>query len=152
MKKICLIIAVLTACLSARAGYLYWQISPSITDYTYVSWSEGSDDSKLLMQWGVNESGELYELGEFVPSESIGAFWANVGDFAAEKYSLNLHNDKFEVIGSAKEYSKSELSAYVKSEAMGQVAAPFTAVPEPTSLGLMLLGLAGLALKRKPMV
>ena len=99
-----------------------------------------------------------------VTAASGAALFANLGNYASSSYSyyIELLNDSSVVGRSSESLSYSAASKYIQSAIGGtsqmsaQAWAPtsFTAtaaIPEPTSGLLMLVGLAGLALRRKRM-
>ena len=91
-----------------------------------------------------------------LPDTFAGRNKATVGNLGGYSYYVQLFNEAHEAIAESATLSWQDLlDANAVSESMTPAGAGtatfggFTAVPEPTSALLMLLGMAGLALKRK---
>lgn len=177
MKKIIASVLFALSCgvlLAEGDMYMYWMIDSgstvknwggaagSISDieglYAKVAVA-GSEGTYLSLY---EQPGISYGGGTVAPvTDVFGESWpifANLGDYAGNTFFLELWTA---AEGGTKEYTSESISYAAASQYFAQMknnmAAPpeaygfktFTAVPEPTSGLLLLLGVAGLALRRK---
>lgn len=149
--------------------YLFWMISDNATvsgggalpaDLSgYTARINAGNDSFLTLYSALpNDGGTSYGTS-MDASQAVGygfERWANISDYSSGSFMLELLNDTT-VAYQSESVSYAALAQYMSS--MSGMAAPadaygfgtFTAVPEPTSGLLLLLGVAGLALRRKKM-
>lgn len=166
MKKIlALAVAALSFGAMAEDSYLYWMVGDSLT------WKEGTAQDYSQMAVGViDASGKNVGylncfayggsgFGGNLVDKGSGAWYANLGGYASGSYSFyfELFNDNMDFVGRSDTLNYNSALAYVTTFGTSQpLANPWSptsfttaAVPEPSSALLMLLGCAGLALKRK---
>ena len=164
MTRLALVLMmVLPAAATLRAELLYWMIGDgNEVEFAYASiYGVGEEGNVLLNLYYGGEEGIPYapaenssgEIG--IGTKTHGAFWAEVpgSDYYA-RYFVELYNDSDGKVGWSAPVEKSDLMAYFKSAepppATGYADWSITsAVPEPTSGMLLLLGVAGLALRRR---
>ncbi len=168
MKRIlALACAALSLGAMADDSYLYWMVGDNLT------WKEGEAPTYTQMAVGVLDaasgknvtylncyvSGGSGKGGDLVAKGS-GGWYANLGIYASTSYKfyIELFNDSMDSVGRSEQildYSAALAFAttFGTSQPLTQPWAPTTfttaAVPEPSSAFLLLLGCAGLALKRK---
>ena len=167
MKKLLAIaFAALSLGAMANDSYLYWMVGNSLT------WKEGTAQDYSQMAVGVlDASGQNVGYlncfgyggsgadGNLVDKGS-GAWYANLGNYASDSYSfyIELFNDNMDFVGRSEDIlSYNSALAYATTFGTSQpLANPWSpssfttaAVPEPNSALLILLGCAGLALRRK---
>lgn len=170
MKKLIALVALATAFGVRADSYLYWMVGDSVSmksgetttkdfsGYKYAAvgvWNATTGESAgYLNLFGSNGA----DLGTTIGMKGS-SFYANLASFTETGYSfyIELFNDSGSVGRSEQMLTYSEALAYATSFGTGTPAyQPWTpssfttaAVPEPSSALLMLLGCAGLALKRK---
>lgn len=153
MKKLLLALAIVGAmALTSNAGYLMWQTNSSYTgnDFTYSVY--GGDTS----------SGFNYLASVNAGQANNSTITFDVGNTAAQSYYVeiwNYSNSGWDVWQRSDSVSYTDLAdagalIFPNDMTSVEMLVPFTGahysgVPEPTSAMMILLGLAGLALKRK---
>lgn len=174
MKKIIALFAFCASCMGAQASYLYWQVDASdyqgmtaASEVNYFSlWAYNSTDGKFLLdEYQASSSGTSLATK---PAMAVDVTDLNSYSFYVELGNYN--NSNYSVLGKGETLTYSELSSFIYSQELdiSQVSVwhgvaightnPSTGgggtpggynAPEPTSAMLLLIGLAGLALKRK---
>ena len=167
MKKL-LTVAALSFALAgfAEDQYLYWMVSDNATldgqpltigetYYAKIKSNDGGDYLALYDTIG-GSSTSFGKALEFEAGDS-GMVFANIGSSQVASFLIELYNSDgagVNPIGYA-DVNWGDIGAYITKPGMGQPSTgaygvgDFSSVPEPTSGLLLLLGVAGLALKRK---
>lgn len=162
MKKLILGIAVAVAGLQLSAladgEILYWQVPTGSAAETVGNYSYAT------LYANVTGGGEVSLLGDtgatFVKDEmdlGMAAYdLSQLGSTSVASFFVEYFNDQHEQVGYSDPATLSYLAQYMSNKnsnppvpQAGPWQPTFTAVPEPTSGLLMLLGIAGLALRRK---
>lgn len=157
MKKV-IAALVIIASFAANADYLWWMIDTGTQNsgagnYAYNSFTLYQGDTALQT---INYSADLFN------AFSSGGYLTYSGDLtASSSYYVELISSSSDVVARSQSYTYSELlnmgSIFKGSSMSSNVGTAvsfgsFTAVPEPTSGVLMLLGGMLLGLKRRRMV
>ena len=155
MNKAIIAALAISTCFAAKASYLYWQVSDAgdYSGYSYAVLNYGDGNKINIVDTNGNDlGGYMADVGLFAAGDGV---WGNLGS-AAGSYYVELFNESNVAIAKSVsvDYSTLKSHGYIKETAQDTIANPygfsgFTAVPEPTSAVLMLLGVAGLSLKRK---
>lgn len=161
MKKIALFALISAVAVSASASELWWFIDDTKVDDKAVDWTQvqlyASDN-------GYNYGGE--KVGPAISKdailadiESYGNTWTYLGDSSATSFYLELMDADGNDLGRSSvgaNQGSIDAAQYIWNGAMSTPSAyKFTnfttaqVIPEPTTGLLMLVGLAGLALKRR---
>ena len=140
----------------AEDSYLYWQINqqgaekPIEFAYAQVKATKDGGDIYVGEAMGVTDVGKTaISAGPIDSAFNMSAY----GEGSGYSFVVELMNSELGVIGESATFSYADIAPYIWSP-MGQKGASawtvtaFT-VPEPTSGLLLLLGVAGLALRRK---
>ena len=164
MKKLVALVVVALSCGAwAADSYLYWMVEESVMtrdgesfngyNSAKIGYLNDSGSMTYLNLYGEGESGDFIGIGQSAKPgyESF----ANILGSGSTFY-IELFNDNMFVAGSDA-LSYSALESYITSSMLQTPREPWTSagttftsnVPEPSSALLMLLGCAGLALKRK---
>ena len=168
MKKL-LTVAALSFALAgfAEDQYLYWMVSDNATldgqsltslGETYYAKIKGNDGGDYLYLYDTigGSSTPFGQALEFEAGDS-GRVFAYIGSSQVASFLVELYNSNAadaNPIGYA-DVDWAAISAYITKPGMGQPSTgaygvgDFSSVPEPTSGMLLLLGVAGLALRRK---
>lgn len=168
MKKLIALVALATAFGVRADSYLYWMVGNSVSmksGETTESFSGYSYAAVGVMDSSGKNAGYLNLFGADGKSldAQVGSkgssFYANLANYTTGySFYIELFNDSGAFAGRSEQMlSYSEALAYATSFGTGTPSyQPWTpssfttaAVPEPSSALLMLLGCAGLALKRK---
>lgn len=145
MKKILFCTMAFLAACAVRADLLYWTVGDSAPDYTYAA---------LMATQGTTAEGSAVE-GPVLKSGTATVGRSDIKSYLdATGYSFYI--ELMDAAGSAVAVSSllmaSDAANYMEVNGVPQGTwdgGTYTAVPEPTSGLLLLLGMAGLALKRK---
>jgi len=146
MKKVLVAFSFIVVATASQAGYLYWQVTPT-SDSTVSSataWDSGYNNSAKTvstvdMSDLSNGNGAMYSYFiELASSKTTPS--ASVSATTSQTYA------DLQTAGSIQ--ATAELSA-VPQATVWHTSGASSASPEPTSAMLMLLGVAGLALRRK---
>jgi len=172
MKKVVVGFVVLLAAISANASFLYWQLDNEATDSvnvigTYIKDSSLTYENAAARVVIKDSDGVLVKQGDTValsgewytgPYQAVSLEGLKADDLKGYSYYIEVVNSTDASI----KYGYSEKQTY--TDVKGAIAddismVPFASVwhggngykatPEPTSAMLMLLGVAGLALRRK---
>ena len=164
MKKLFVLVAAIAAGVAAKAEenpyqYLYWQVdeskvSPLVESYDAARFYVLGQDGKVELSRAESE-GPAGASGRWT-SERIATDLGSYG--ASDSFVLELASwggSSWETVGSSDVFTYGQLSEFLtawqanaSSVPSQKVWTPYV-VPEPTSGLLMLLGIAGLALRRK---
>ena len=163
MKKAILIAAVLAGAVMARAEgenayqYLYWQVTAdnvadNVADYNTAYFCLEDGEVISAYQWASPQT-----AGSRVNSEYVGT--TDLSAYSGQSFYVELaywDGTSDTVVGNSGSYTFAQLGQYMTSVSPATsgiptqgVFTPYISVPEPTSGLLMLLGIAGLALRRK---
>ena len=174
MKSIIFSVVAFFSALSLHAGILYWQLDTADLSsdsgagiasdaYTYAAIREYSN-GPYLQSTLVGNSGATEDLSELVAVDATAKFASVIGtDYAGKSYFIELYDaageatfksgripgtDLANSIDAASAFSSnfSSMNAMSVNHLTG---GGFTAVPEPTSGLLMLIGAAMLGLRRR---
>lgn len=166
MKQLLSIVAlVLAFAASAEDQYFYWMLGDEVkiddkrleTGTYYAKISADNGASYLNLYGDLGNDAPSFGYLTYDTSDDSPKVFAYLGSPQAAKYLVELYNDTSDganPIGYADLYL-AELGDYITSGGMSKPLAGayavsgFSSVPEPTSGLLLLLGVAGLALKRK---
>lgn len=177
MKKLLFALAVAICAVSAQASYLYWQVDSSnlgalgITDSGSSYLFNGNTITGVNIkdaETGTALNSYLVPTGDTATGTDLiasgGAIWAidlNTSGSTANAFYVELigydnavYNNGTGAIGVSETYATSTMKEYIGSSLVSVPAAVWhgggaIAAPEPTSAMMILLGLAGIALKRK---
>lgn len=163
MKKLVALVVVALSCGAwAADSYLYWMVEKSVErdgkafsgyNSAKIGYLNDSGSMTYLNLYGEGASGDFIGIGK---SATPGyESFANILGSGSTFY-IELFNDN-RVVARSEELSYSALESYTTSSMLQTPREPWTSagttftsnVPEPSSALLMLLGCAGLALKRK---
>ena len=161
MKKFTVAAFVALASLAARSEYLYWMIDqpdPEVDNYIgsfdYATVKMGDDVLYLYSAEGVELGTEVVPDGASM-AEGAYALVSNYSGLPAEtQFLFELWSDgSADRVGWAS-YTKGEIARYVVDSFNQMGGSPLAVtqprlIPEPTSGILLLLGMAGLALRRR---
>ncbi len=177
MKKLVLVISAVLMGAVAHSGVLYWQVSPTPADltgsegdtitYSYATIylvNKTTGEATLLQSavgndteksWNVSQS--TFADNQATPelADIVGAYFEGDYDYATQTFMIDLWNSSNEVVGRA--YSTGDMQQYIKNtaefnssfEMMNSSWTVTSAVPEPTSGMMLLMGMALLALRRR---
>lgn len=169
MKK-CIALVVASLSFGAFAdSYLYWFVGDSVSvdrneNFTGYSTAkvgvvDSSGTSKGYLNLFVSDGDSTVGASIGMTPGDNSPYFANLGSYGKEGYSfyIELFNDAQESVGRSNDFLKyADALAYITSFGTSTPSNPWTvtnfttqAVPEPNSALLILLGCAGLALKRK---
>lgn len=168
MKKLMTLAVALGAVIAANAASVDWQIVGSVDTVNYKiylvgaiseSWTSVADLAADASAYGATgTSGTILKRGRtYFVNDSLSG--DNISKTSADVYFVIVSGDD----AAGYTYVKADLSALVyegvetppgrylttANDLLAGTAGTFGAVPEPTSAMLVLLGVAGLALKRK---
>ena len=157
MKKVIVAAFVVTAAVSARAGYLYWMIEQDASSDEAIQFEYATikQDGQTLAIY----SPDGFELGTEVSAGDDG-YNMDDGGYAmlsgattgSTSFLVELWNGS-DVVGWAR-YGSADIAKHIVDTFNTSGGVPLyvtqpTLVPEPTSGILLLLGMAGLALRRR---
>ena len=145
-------------------SYLYWMLpveeNPYVDEFSFAKLRVDNTQTYVdLSGTDLNSWYPAVAAGD--DGKSTSDYWANLGSFAGDgyRYVLELYLDDGadgKLVGKSGSISYADLAGYLAADPIGDPtrnpSSPFTAwqvVPEPTSGLLVLLGVAGLALRRK---
>lgn len=170
MKKLIAVAAMaFTAVAFAGDSYLYWMMPTTVTwkettdtptGYSYAAIGVMDGEGHNVTYLNNYAFGGTSEGGDFVAkADATSGWYANLSTYATSGYSfyIELFNDSVSIGRSTDILSYSDALAYAttfgtdvpKTTAWAPTSFTTAAIPEPTSGLLMLVGLAGLALRRK---
>jgi len=166
MKKLLVAFVFGVAAVSANAAYLYWQIIDDVDNAASASaWSSGGWATAKL--YSTKDSGNaiatatrIYDEEEKIGGTPTQKTTIEASVFSGSSYSfyVELLNSKSEVVARSSQWqtyaSLKDQNIIIEVPDLETTHATwgggsFVAAPEPTSAMLMLLGVAGLALRRK---
>lgn len=155
MKKILIAFAIVSMTFMSQAAYLYWQVQsddyttitePSKVNTAYLYTTDGNTNTKI----GALKIGNAQEY-----------YAIDVSGYATGNYSfyielVNYNAGTADVLGSGETLAYADMvnKGYITESPLSITAANVWhggtyVAPEPTSAMMILLGLAGIALKRK---
>jgi len=155
MKKLFVLVALMVSAVSSQAAYLWWQIeNPTVEEGK--SWATANIYARNIKTGDKGDSlGTLDNIGGGYSALD----WAGVTDKGADYgYYIELMSSDNKLVGYTSNSSEMTYTALVNQ---GMITASLDVVPtavwhggtisapEPTSAMLMLLGVAGLSLRRK---
>ena len=174
MKKCLTVLYVTFAAIIANASYLYWQVDAvdyagidGVSGARFVYFDNGNYHTVTSYYPDQDGSGNPTMSSTIVGVvNEKAAYAADIGNYDANSYSyyIELVNAQNDVVGrtttgltkNTEGFSSYTSSAATVAELPATLAtltpwhgSPYTAVPEPTSAMLMLIGAAFLGLKRK---
>jgi len=171
MKKLFIVGSLLAAAISANASYLCWQVSSGdkgISDVqAWAAESEGNwDYAKITIKTGGDDIvASVYNAAYGTGGAATAPVQINLGDVTSASgwsYYIELANSTSKTVYGSQSGTYADMSASVYQNALDPTDIPsmqafawhgseagYKATPEPTSAMLMLLGVAGLALRRK---
>lgn len=166
MKKSIFAIALMASLLAGAAedSYLYWMVNVNENEWGYsysaqVSGKNGDDSTVLNLYYANgNSAGQSIGKTALQAYKDTGfGFYALLGS-AYTSYVFEILGDRGDVVWSSEEYDANAVAQYVaRNDIRPPTLQPLTMhmalpAPEPSSGLLLLLGVAGLALRRRKQV
>lgn len=165
-KSIFLTLAVAAAGLSLKGEVLYWMVDESSVkdqlgaSFTFAYASVKDETTGGYLDY-VTEDGEIWAGDYEIPRDlfTAGGVYGNVAGAAGHSFLIELHNDSGALVAWGESGSYGDLAAahsivgstFEQTRPQAWTGGTFTAmsIPEPTSGMMILIGIAGLALRRR---